>query len=68
MDKKEFIRFCNETKIFNELKDKYFSGMRYLKKRYGNMDADLYRVYRKIINYRIKRYGTSLISDVKTFY
>lgn len=59
MKKEELVRKFNEGKIFNELKDVYFDGMRDLRSRYKDVDADLYEVYRKIINYRINKYGSS---------
>lgn len=53
-----------EDKIFNELKDIYFmGGTKYIKSRYGKYGIDATGVYRRIVNYRIKKYGTSSLID-----
>lgn len=62
MDSKDFTKEYYEAKIFNELKDTSFAGINDIKKKYPNLDIDYYNVYRKILNYRIKKYGTSFIS------
>lgn len=62
MNKDTFIKEFYEQKIFNEMKDIYFGGVRELKRRYGELDINYSDIYRKIINYRIKRYGTAYIS------
>ena len=62
MNKDVFIKELHEEQVFNDMKDIYFGGVRELKKRYGDFDVDFTKVYRRIINYRIKRYGTSYIS------
>lgn len=48
-----------EDKAFNELKDTYFDGMYGLERGYGKYNIDCKKVYRKIVNYRIKTFGTS---------
>jgi hypothetical protein len=52
-----------ENKIFEELKDKFFEGIKYIKKTYKDENIDYKAVYRRIINYRIKKYGTSYIDN-----
>ena len=48
-----------EEKAFVELRDKYFDGMYGLKREYGEYGIDCKKVYHKIVNYRIKKFGTS---------
>ena len=61
-NKEDFVKKVLEEKIFEELKDDYFGGIKDIKNRYKDYPIDHDEVYRRIINYRIKRYGTSFIS------
>lgn len=54
-----------ETVAFNELKDKYFPGIKYIRDKYGDLGIDCWAVYRRIVDYRIKKYGNSYMSDPK---
>lgn len=60
MDKEEFKKRLIETQIFNELKDCHFSGANYIKNKWQGLDIDYSRVYRRIVNYQVKTYGSSL--------
>lgn len=60
MDKEEFKRKLIENQIFNELKDCHFSGAKYIQNKWDGLDIDYSRVYRRIINYQVKKYGESL--------
>lgn len=59
MEKEEFKRRLLEQQIFDELKDGYHGGVNYIKNKWQGCDIDPNRIYRRIINYRIKTYGTS---------
>lgn len=59
--KEEFTKLFLEEKVFNELKDDYFGGIKHMKSMYKDLPIDYDAVYRRIINYRIKKYGTSFI-------
>lgn len=61
--KEEFTKLFLEEKVFNELKDVYFGGIKHLKSTYKEFDIDYDKVYRRIINYRIDKYGTSYLPD-----
>lgn len=63
MDNKSFTKTYYETKIFNELKDIFFVGVNDMKKRYPDLDVDYYDIYRRILNYRIEKYGSSFMVD-----
>ena len=67
MKKEELLKKYNEVRIFNELKDVYFEGINDMKRRYRNVDVDFYSIYRRIINYRIKKYGTSLFVNPNNY-
>ena len=60
--KEEFIQRVLEEKVFAELKDNYFGGIKDIKYKYRDYNIDFDRVYRRIINYRIDKYGTSFVS------
>ena len=61
MDKEEFKIQLLEQQIFDELKDGYFGGIGYIITKYEGSGIDYSRVYRRIINYRIKAFGTSTV-------
>lgn len=51
-----------EEKAFEDLKNAYFTGgWRYIDSQYGKYGVDANKVYRRIINYRIKKFGSSFI-------
>lgn len=53
-----------EEKAFNELKNIYFSGgWKYIDSKYGKYGINSQDVYRRITNYRIKKFGTSSLLD-----
>ena len=60
MERKEFKQRVLEDQIFNELKDGVLRSSEYLRKKYQGTDVNFTRLYRRIINYQIKTYGTSL--------
>lgn len=60
MGREEFKKRILENKIFNEQKNEYLKNIESLKRKYKGYDVDYTEVYRKITNYQIKRYGTSL--------
>ena len=65
---KEFQKNYFETVVFNELKDAYFPGISYIRNKYGDLGIDTWNVYRRIVDYRIKKYGNSYLSDPKQTY
>ena len=67
MDKEQFKILLIEEQIFEELKDGYFGGVNYIRNKYEGSGIDVSRVYRRIANYRIERYGTSWIENPKHF-
>lgn len=69
MKKEEFAKQLLEQQIFDELKDTYFTGIKYIRAKYQGSGIDFDRVYRRIVNYRIKNYGSSYMEgpiDYKT--
>lgn len=62
MKKEEFKKGLLEQQIFDELKDSYFGGITYIKMKWQGLDIDYGKIYRRIINYRIKTYGTSFFT------
>lgn len=57
--KEEFKIRLLEQQIYEELKDGYFGGVGYIRQKYDGSGIDASKVYRWIVNYRIKVYGTS---------
>lgn len=55
--------FILEEKLFAEIKDTSILSAENFKKKYKELNIDHSRVYRKIINYQIKKYGLSLNSS-----
>ncbi len=62
MDKEEFKIKLIESQIYEELKDSPFPGLKYLQGKYQGLKIDISKVYRKIVNYQVKKYGESLTS------
>lgn len=60
MNKEEFKKKLMEQQIFDELKDCCISN-NYIRLKYQGLDIDHNKVYRRIVNYRIKKYGTSFL-------
>ena len=61
--KEYYTHFMNKVGvIYEELKDAPFPGINYLKKKYEGLDLDLSKIYRKIVNYQVKKYGESFTS------
>ena len=64
-DKEYFIKQYYEQVMFNELKDRPFDTLNYIRRKYPDYDTkynvDYSMVYKKIMDYRIKRYGTSFM-------
>lgn len=68
-NKEDFMKKVLEEKIFNELKDCYFGGKKDMISRYKDYQVDYDDIYRRIINYRIEKYGTSFVTKpTKDFY
>ena len=59
-NKEEFKRQLLENCIFNELKDSRFAGVNYIRTKYQGTDIDFTRLYRRIVNYQVKKYGQNL--------
>lgn len=62
MEREVFKIKLLELQIYEELKDAPFPGINYLKKKYEGLDLDLSKIYRKIVNYQVKKYGESFTS------
>lgn len=59
-DKDKFKQMALENLIFNDLKDSSFPGANYIRRKYQGLDIDFTRLYRRIVNYQINKYGTNL--------
>lgn len=57
-NKEEFKRLLKEQELFDKLKDKYVT-CEYINGTYCDLDIDHSRLYRRIVNYKIKKYGSS---------
>lgn len=60
MNMKDFRQRVLEQQIFDELKDTSIKSSEYFRKKYNGADIDCTRLYRRIVNYQIKEYGTTL--------
>ena len=49
-----------EQYIFEKLKDKSFRNIGVFKNVINNVEIDISKVYRNIVNYQIKKYGSTL--------
>lgn len=61
LTKEQFIKKTYEEMIYNELKDKLFVTATIVKALYPEYEGivDYSVIYKKIVDYRIKTYGTS---------
>jgi len=59
----EFKQRVLEEQLFNELKDKALVNSEVFKKKYKDIDIDHSRLYRRIVNYQVKKYGSTLDSS-----
>lgn len=66
MDRELFKKKLLERKIFNDLKDAPMTGAKYILNTYGE-NIDYTRIYVKIVNYQVKKYGHSLTVPSKTW-
>lgn len=60
MSMRDFKQRVLEQQIFDELKDTPIGSSKYFKAKYEGSDIDFTRLYRRIVNYQIKEYGTTL--------
>jgi len=60
MANKDFKQRVLEEQIFNELKDTSIKGCRFYRAKYEGSGVDISRLYRRIVNYQIKEYGSTL--------
>lgn len=60
MNREKFKKELLENYIFNELKDCCFSGINYIRNKYQGAEIDFSKVYRRIVNYQVNKYGYSL--------
>ena len=60
MNSEEFKIRLIEQQIFNELKDSPMTGVNYIRNKWQGLDIDYSRLYRRIVNYQVKKYGNSL--------
>ena len=65
MNREDFKKKLIESQIFNELKDSAITGANYLRNKYEGADIDYSRLYRRIVNYQVKKYGHSLTIEAK---
>ena len=65
MNQVEFNKQLIETLIFFEEKDIGINTINQLRLKYNclGIDLDYSAIYRKIVNYRINRYGTSRLAE-----
>lgn len=64
LSKEQFKKKMIEKKIYDELKDKLFVTATILRAMYPEYEGivDFGNIYKKIVEYRIKKYGTSMTS------
>lgn len=64
LTREQFIKKTYEEMIFNEVKDKLFVTAPILRAMYPEYEGivDFGNIYQKIVEYRIKTYGTSMTS------
>lgn len=67
MNKDDFKKQLLETQIYNELKDSAITGANYIRNKWEGLDIDYSKVYRKIVNYQVKKYGASLTIASKKY-
>ena len=67
MGSEEFKKRFLEEKIFKEQKDIYIKNIESFKRKNKGYDINFSEVYRRITNYQIEKYGTSL-HCYKTYY
>lgn len=58
--KKEFRERLTEEILFNNIKDNELLSAENFRSLYKNKEINFTRLYRRIINYQIKKYGISL--------
>lgn len=58
--KDDFIKRINEEILFNEIKDSELVSAEYFRIKHKDKDVDYTRLYRRVNNYQIKKYGSSL--------
>lgn len=68
MGLEEFKKRILEEKVFNELKDSYIKNIEVMRKQYKGYNIDFTDVYRRIVNYQVKKYGQSLHSSNNYFH
>ena len=68
MGREEFKKQLLEEKVFNELKDSYIKNIEVMRNQYKNYDIDFTNVYRRIVNYQVKKYGQSLHTSNNYFH
>lgn len=64
LTREQFIKKTYEEIIFNEVKDKFYVTAPILRAMYPEYEGivDFSNIYKKIVEYRIKTYGTSSTS------
>ena len=67
MDREEFKKQLLERQIYNELKDSALTGAKYILNKYEGVNIDYSKLYRKIVNYQVKKYGYSLTIPNKKY-
>lgn len=60
MENRDFKQRVLEEQIFDELKDTSIKSSEYFRRKYEGADINYSRIYRRIVNYQIKEYGSSL--------
>ena len=60
MGNRDFKQRVLEQQIFDELKDTPLTNCKYLRAKYNGVDVEITRLYRRIVNYQIDRYGCTL--------
>ena len=63
IDKKKFESNLMEEQIYQELRDCPMKNSTYIAKKYQGTGIDVYRLYRRIVNYQIRTYGEQLCSS-----
>lgn len=64
MEKKEFNQRVLEQQLFEELKDTSIKSCKYYRRKFEGSGVNISRLYRRIVNYQIKEYGSCLNSYV----
>lgn len=65
MSKEDFRKRVLEQKLFDELKDKLLRNADTIRGKVEGYDIDFTRLYRRLVNYQVEKYGEQIQSFAK---